>query len=201
MDLLGVKLNKSAGFSAHHEGMLADLRRRVGVIRRLATKMPNGKLLTEIANSLVIGKLQTSAWVTRSARFAPGPQHGCDKATQVILNDLARLLLGVKRADRYRTSDLLDRAGVPTLNEIVVRQSCVAAWKAEQGGPLNDALEVFDDRTRGSSDNMRRAASARCKPACNMASAWNASESLRLAKTLQQAQTAAKKLARSVRHF
>ena len=201
LDLLGVKLNKSAGFSAHHEGMLADLKRRVGVIRRLATKMPNGKLLTEIANSLVIGKLQTSAWVTRSARFAPGPQHGCDKATQVILNDLARLLLGVKRADRYRTSDLSDRAGVPTLNEIVVRQSCVAAWKAEQGGPLNDALEVFDDRTRGSSDNMRRAASARCKPACNMASAWNASESLRLAKTLQQAQTAAKKLARSVRHL
>ena len=119
----------------------------------------------------------------------------------MILNDLARLLLGVKRADHYKTSDLLDRAGVPTLNEIVVRQSCVAAWKAEQGGPLNDALVAFDDRTRGSSHDMRRAASARCQPACNMATAWNVSESLRQAKNLQQAKTAAKKLARSVRHF
>ena len=119
----------------------------------------------------------------------------------MILNDLARLLLGVKRADRYKTSDLLDRAGVPSLNEIVVRQSSVAAWKAEQGGPLKDALVAFDDRTRGSSLDLRRAASARCNPACNMALAWNASESIRLAKTLQQAQTAAKKLARSVRHF
>ena len=201
LDLLGVKINKSAGFSAHHEGMLADLRRRVGVIRRLATKMSNSKLLSEIAKALVIGKLQTNAWVTRCARFAPGPLHGCDKATQVILNDLARLLLGVKRSERYKTSDLLDRAGVPTLNEIVIRQSCVAAWKAEQGGPLHDALEAFDDRTRGSSHDMRRAASSRCNPACNMAMAWNACESLRQAKTLQQAQTAAKKLARSFRHF
>ena len=181
--------------------MLADLRRRVGVVRRLATKMPNGKLLSEIAKSLVIGKLQTNAWVTRCARFSLGPKHRCDRAAQVILNDLARLLLGVKRADRYRTSDLLDRAGVPTLNEIVARQSSIAAWKAEQGGPLKDCLEAFDDRTRGSSLDMRRAASARCIPACNMASAWNVSASLRQAKTLQHAQTEAKKLARSVRHF
>ena len=201
LNLLGIKINKSVGFSAHHEGMLADLRRRVGVVRRLATKMSNGKLLSEIAKSLVIGKLQTSAWVTRQARFAPGPQHGSDRSAQVILNDLARLLLGVKRADRYRTSDLLDRAGVPTLNEIIVRQSCVAAWKAEQGGPLNDALEAFDDRTRGSSKDMRRATSSRCIPACNMAMAWNASETLRQAKTLQQAKTAARVTARGVRHI
>ena len=66
---------------------------------------------------------------------------------------------------------------------------------------MNDALEAIDDRTRGSSHNMRRAASARCLPACNMASAWNASESLRLAKTLEQAKTSAKMLARSARHF
>ena len=66
---------------------------------------------------------------------------------------------------------------------------------------MNEALEAFDDRTRGSSHDMRRAASARCNPACNMALAWNVSEPLRQAKTLQQAQTAAKKLARSVRHY
>ena len=115
------------------------------------------------------------------------------------MNDLAQLLLGVKRADRYKTSDLLDRAGVPTLNEIVVRQSCIAAWKAEQGGPLNDALEAFDDGTRGSSNDMRRPASSRRQPAQNMAMAWNVSQSLRQAKTLQQARTAAKILATSVK--
>ena len=106
LNLLGVELNKSAEFSAHHKSMLADLRRRVGAIRRLATRMSNGKLLSEIARSLVVGKLQTNAWVTRRARVHAGPQPGCDATTQVILNDLARLLLGVKRADRYKTSDI-----------------------------------------------------------------------------------------------
>ena len=201
LNLLGVEINKSAGFGAHHKSMLSDLRRRIGVIRRLATRMSNGKLLTEIVRSLVIGKLQTSAWVTRSARLHPGSQHKDDMTTQVILNDLARTLLGVKRADRYKTSDLLDRAGVPTLNEIVIRQSCIAAWKAEQGGLLKDALEAFDDRTRSWSKDMRRPASSTCNPATNTAMAWNASQALREAKTLQQARTAAKTLATSARHF
>ena len=32
-------------------------------------------------------------------------------------------------------------------HEIVVRQSFIAAWKDEQGGPLNLALVAFDDRS------------------------------------------------------
>ena len=106
--------------------MLTDVRRRIGVIRRLATRISNGKLLSEIARSLVIGKLQTNAWETRCARFNLGPQHGGDTTAQVILNDLGKLLLGVNSADCYT---------------------------------------------------------------------WNASQSLREAKTLQQAQTAAKAFA------
>ena len=201
LDVLGVEINKTVGFTTHHSKMISDLKRRVGVIRRLATKMSRGKLLSEIARTLVIGKLQTNAWVTRRARLSPGPQHGDDLAAQRVLNDLARMMLGVKRADRLKSSDLSDRTNLPTVNQIVVQQSAMAAWKTEHGGPLDDALVAFDDRTRGSSYDLRRPASSRCQPACNMAEAWNASELLRLAKTPAEAKSAAKRLAHSVRHI
>ena len=63
-------------------------------------------------------------------------QHGEDLAAQRVMNDLTRTLLGVKRADRHKTSDLSDRACVLTVNQIVVQQSAMAAWKTANGGPL-----------------------------------------------------------------
>ena len=75
---------------------------------------------------------------------------------QTVINDLARIVLGVTRADHYKVEDLLDRAGLPSINEIVVRQSALASWKASQGGALQDLLQPYDDRTRGSSSNLKK---------------------------------------------
>ena len=122
-------------------------------------------------------------------------------ATQRVLNTVARTLLGVRMADRLKVMDLADRSSLPTLNEIVVKQAAVAAWKAANGGALQDLLQPFDSRSRGSSLNLRRPSSTRCIAAYNMADTWNASEQLRAAKTLTQAKTAAKKFASAVRHI
>ena len=124
-----------------------------------------------------------------------------DRATQRALTELARAIVGVRRADRLRVNDLADRAALPTLNEIVVKQAAVAAWKAVRGGALNDLLQVYDDRTRGHLMNLRRPSSNRCIAAVNMADVWNASEHLRSATTLTQAKTAAKKFASTARHI
>ena len=118
-----------------------------------------------------------------------------------MLNDLGRLLLGIKRADRYKIEDIADKAGVPTLNEIVVRQSAMASWKATNGGALEDLLQTYDDRTRGSADNLRKPISQRCNASSNMCRAWNASSSLREAKTIVDARRAARVLAKTVRHL
>ena len=198
LDILGVHVTKSGGFS--HAAMLADLRGRLGAVRRLATVMGRGKLLTEIAQSLVLGKVQCNAFITREARLDPKTPHGDDIATQRVLNDMYRTLIGAKRSDHIRVSDLADRAGLPTLNQIVVKQSAISAWRSQNGGPLDDILELYDDRTRGAANNWRRPASTRCVSSCNMASSWNASQDLREAKTLAEAKRAAKKLAQSVRH-
>ena len=201
LNVLGVELNRSGGFTKHHSKMLTDLRQRAGAIRRLATVMPRGKLLSELARSLVVGKLQCNAWITREARLNPKPHHGDDISTQRIMNDLARTLLGVKRIDHHRVSYLADRASLPTVNQVVVKGSALAAWKAENGGPLADLLEPHDGRTRGSSNNLRRPTSVRCQAAVNMAASWNNSAGLREAKTLIEAKRAANRLALKVRHI
>ena len=201
LKILGVEVDRTVGFSNHHATMLVDLRRRVGVVRRLATKLSRGRLLNEIARSLVIGKVQCNAWVTRRARLNPlQPQTGEDVATQRTLTELARTLMGVRRSDRVRVVDLVERMNC-SLNELVVKQAAVAAWKAVNGGALHDLLHPYDERTRGHLRNLRRASSNRCLAAVNMADVWNASEQLRSATTLTQAKTAAKKFASSVRHI
>ena len=194
-------MNKSGGFSNHHTSMLADLRGRLGAVRRLATAIGRGRLLREVAQSLVLGKVQCNAFVTRDVRLHSKPAHGDDITTQRILNDLYRTLIGASRSDHIKVSDLADRAGLPTLNQIVTKQAAISAWRSQNGGPLDDILEPYDNRTRGSTQDWRRPTSTRCVAANNMSLVWNASPQLREAKTLTEAKLAAQKLSVSVRHF
>ena len=98
-------------------------------------------------------------------------------------------------------SDLADRSGLPTLNQIVAKQAAMNAWKSQNGGPLNDILVPYDDRTRKCAESWRKPTSTRCVAASNMAKAWNASSLLREAKSLTEAKSAAKKLAEEARHL
>ncbi|QQP38287.1 Hypothetical protein FKW44_018824 [Caligus rogercresseyi] len=47
--------------------------------------------------------------------------------SQLADNDHARILLGVRRADRLRVVDLLDRSHLPSVNEILVKQAVISA--------------------------------------------------------------------------
>ena len=201
LNVLGVEINRTGGFSNHHANMLTNLKQRTGAIRRLTTVMPRGKLHTEIARSLVVGKLQVASWITREARLEPRNPSSDDIAAQRVMNSLGRTLLGVKRSDRYRVTDLVDRANLPTVNQIVVKGAALAAWKAQNGGPLADLLEDFDGRTRGCANNLTKPASSRCIAAKNLADVWNHCEALRQAKTIHEAKREAAKLATKVRHL
>ena len=77
--------------------MISDLRSSVGAVRCLATAIGSGKLLREVGQSLVLGKVQTNAFVTREARLHAKPAHVDDIGTQRVLNDLYRVITGSKR--------------------------------------------------------------------------------------------------------
>lgn len=207
MTILGVTIDKSGGFNNHNAKVLSDLRKRLGMIRQLSVQLPRGRLLREIGHSLIVGRLQSSAFVTHAARLSSAdsnseqPQN--KDPAQVVLNNLARVLLGVKRADHYRATDLVDRARISTVNQIVVRQSAIMAWRANNGNALEDILEPYDGRPRPwhqGSEDMKKAVSQRCLPAVNMCRIWNSSEALRKATSLNEAKSIARRLAMEARH-
>ena len=110
-----------------------------------------------------------------------------DTATQRVLNDVYRIITGLKRSDHIRVADLAARAKLPTLNEVVTKQSAISAWRSQNGGPLNDILVPYDERTRGASLKWKRPVSTRCVAARNLTLTWNSSEELRSAQTLNHA--------------
>ena len=91
-------------------------------------------------------------------------------------------------------SDLAARAKLPTLNEVVTKQSAISAWRSQNGGLLDDILVPYDERTRGASLKWKWSVSTRCVAARNLALTWNSSDELRSAQTLNHAKVAAKKL-------
>ena len=112
-------------------------------MRNLACQLPRGKLLSEMGKSLIIGRLQCNAFVTRPARLSAPANGKVDSASrgpaQVALNDLARTLLGHTRAEHFKVEDLLDRYNIPNVNEIVVRQAALEGCPRQRlGGTAHD---------------------------------------------------------------
>ena len=175
---------------------------RIGCIRRLTAHVPRGPVLRQVAFALVIGKLQSAAWITRPVlgipeslgRITHNGYSLASTAVQTALNDLARVLLGVRRSDRIRVAELADKAGIPTANEIVIRGAAMAAWSAANGNNLRSLLVSPDSRTRAASASLLKEI-APSYAAQNMSMCWEASEELRAASGRNGAKAAARRLA------
>ena len=141
-------------------------------------------------------------WVTRSVRGLHSDQDtasGPDAAAQVVLNDTARLLLHIRRSDRVRATDMAEKLGFLSVNQVVVQQSAVAAWKCanlrkDGTGPLDNVATPFSSTTRAASEGLLRPVSS-STAAKNITAIWEYSPDLRAASTLMAAKTRAKELA------
>ena len=202
MTVLGSVVDTNFGFTGTNRAMVGALRSRLGAVRRVAAHIPRGKLLQEIAHALIWGKLQQCAWVTRSIRGiqsahdqVPGP----DAAAQVVLNDTARLLLRVHRSDRVRAANMAEKLCFLTVNQVVVQQSAVAAWKCANlrcggTGPLDNVATPISTNTRAATEGLLRPCSSSVA-AKNITTIWEHSPELRAATSLQMAKTKARELA------
>ncbi|QQP52030.1 Hypothetical protein FKW44_004024 [Caligus rogercresseyi] len=50
-------------------------------------------------------------------------------AAAVAINDAARSIVGCKRRDHIHIGDLLERAGLPFLNEVAAKVVAIQTWK------------------------------------------------------------------------
>ena len=202
MTVLGSTVDTTFGFTDSNKEMVGALRSRLGAVRRVAAHIPRGKLLQEIAHALIWGKLQQCAWVTRSVRGLKSVQEsipGPDAAAQVVLNDTARLLLHVRRSDHFKAADMAEKLGFMSVNQVVVQQSAVAAWKCANlrnsgSGPLDNIATPVSTTTRAASEGLLRPNSS-STAAKNITAIWEFSPDLRAASTLTEAKTRARELA------
>ena len=199
LDLLGTIFESNGRFALNNESVAKDLSCRVGAVRRVLPHVSRGPLLREIGLALVIGKANYAAWITREARTRDQSSISSQQHIgQVAINDLARVLTGKSRKDRVRIIDLMNKARIPTYNEIIVKRASFEAWKAFNGGVLSSQLISSAESTRNAINNIVRPKTQSIADK-NLANCWNASPELRSAQNKSSAKKAAAKLASEFR--
>ena len=208
LEMLGVAYDRALTSAPYIKKQLAAAKAIRGTVRRLALHIPRGTLLQTVARSLVAGKLGYAAAAAYPVRYHEEQQRDGPMADlQVIVNDIARSLLGKRRQDRVTVSTLLDKTGLPSLNRLTAKSLAVETWKAATGinkpDPLSDLLGV-----PGSTGAGTRAATAQHIPPPMKKSSktfvweahklWNSLAEIRSAKTMSSAKAVATNFARTL---
>ncbi len=162
-----------------------------------------------VANALIEGKLGYGAAAVFSPRMADeDANEGTSRDLQVLINDVARCLLGERRGARTKAELLLLRTGLPSLNRYAARAIAVEVWKTASGfnGPLNPLQDLLG--VPGRVDRPTRAAAAgHLPPPLTKASRtfvweahkmWNNCPELRAAKTIRAAKRVAVDIAKQL---
>jgi hypothetical protein len=126
---------------------------------------------------------------------------------QVADNWVARSITGCQLRDRISTKDLLKRAGIPSLNEMIVSAVAMETWNPRHSnnggnGAKNYVGAIIFDQDRELKSTRTAAAGMLEVPlrgrdtfVSNGARTWNSSEALREASSKSSARLAAKNLA------
>ena len=157
--------------------------------------------LRMVANNLKMGKVRLYLSHTFEVRLTP-EDPVCDLASklQVKVNDLARLLLGKRRADnqkeRLTTAELLKKAEIPSINAIIAKEAAAVTWTAMRGGPLCMEYAAWspDTRSRSAADGTMRLPPRTMLLMRSGIRLWNSIPAIRAAKTRSAVTTLVEKL-------
>ena len=128
--LLGVRFDRRFSIKPHLQALSSSARSLLALARRLLLHLPRGRQVQEIMRALVVGRLGYGS-VLFPPRLTPGdPTCQLLQSLQTTINDIARSLLGVTRADRIPVEQLLAEASMPVLNRLVVKSIVCETWKS-----------------------------------------------------------------------
>ena len=203
LTLLGFTFNSKLGTKPYLQELYSSILYRKHTVRRLSAHLPP-HVLKMFAGAVVLGKLRTYLHLALKVRLHERDPLTCwGKKLQVVLNDVARVLVRKKRTDHVKVPDLLKKSGLQSVNAMVCSSSAMLAWRAaEPGHPLHDLLATLKPRgnTRSNEAGLLQVPRPDTKNLAlwNMATAWNAIPELRTAKSEGAAKRAVKKFVRSV---
>ena len=205
LELLGFKLNENLSPKPFVESLKTKLLQRLGLVRRLhAVLLPHVRQM--YAAAVINGVMNTYASICFVVRLQDEDvQSTTAKEVQVIINDVGRAILGIRRRDHIRVRDILDRSGLEGLNRSVAKAAGMLAWHASS--PSHTLNWVFSDlagtaKTRFATENLLRLPKPKIAKksigVVNMVKIWNACGPLRVAKTVKEAKSALKTFARKI---
>ena len=187
IEILGLRLDRKLSPAPYIASLRSSLAKGLGMLRRLAAGLPP-HLLIAFAHGLFFSKLRTYAGLVFMVRLSENDRPSqAAKQIQVLINDVARIVVNLRRADRIPVSDLLARAKLPSLNSIVVEAAGMLAWSmARKGHPLHDIYLAsrLDSVTRAATSGEVKVTDAiESIGVRNAQMVWNACPSLRMATT------------------
>ena len=129
VDILGVSFNNRLSPAPHLASVLQSARSLAGASRRLSLHLRR-QVLQQVVRSLLVGKVAYACAVLKP-RFQPSDPAQKDLAAiQIAINDCARAVVGSSRSKRLEIPVLLQKSGLPSLNQLIVEQIGVESWKA-----------------------------------------------------------------------
>ena len=204
IEVLGLKFNKSLKTNPHLEAVTASAASIAGLARHLRAHLPS-HYAAEVARTLMVGRVGYGAAAALFPRLTSSdPSSGYMARLQARINDAARAICGVTRADAYPTANLLEDTGFPSANRLAVRATAIEAWRAlgpNSVGSDDPLITLFGppmcSSTRASRLNLRQPATKfPIVTFVNTATTiWNNNPSLRTATTLPAAKRIASAIA------
>ena len=177
---------------------------RKHVVGRLSAHLPP-HILKMFARATVLGKVRTYLHLALKVRLSENdPLTSWSRKLQVIVNDVARVVVRKRRSDHVRVEDLLKKAGLESVNAMVCSSSAMLAWRASKSNsPL---YSLFMSMLPNNSGSRSRAAGKIEVPEpntknlalWNMATTWNAIPDLRMAKSEGKAKQIVRKFVKSL---
>ena len=201
--LLGFTLDRKLQPQLYLKELADGVLYRKHVVGRLSAHLPP-HVLKMFAKATVLGKVRTYIHLALKVRLSEGDPHTIwGKKLQVIVNDVARVVVKKRRSDHVRVEDLLKKAGLEAINAMVCSNSAMLAWKASRpGSPLHD---LFLDMMPNGSTRSRAAGKIEVPPPnsknlalWNMAVTWNSIPDLRVAKSEGKAKQIVRKFVKSI---
>jgi hypothetical protein len=147
--LLGVCFDGKLSTTPHARDMLVAVKQRAAVISRLENPLPRWKYLRQLAVGDVNGKLGHTLAAFVSPRLPVATGGEVANATniyhqiQVAYNRVARSITGYRLRDRVTVLELLEKAGVPSVNEMIVSSVAMKTWSAKHSSDGRNGAKNF----------------------------------------------------------
>ena len=153
--LLGLQIEESQEWNEHLKCLKSSLNQRLFVLRRVAQQIPRSKLLN-VVHSLWMSKLRYGLQLCTKVQLSNEERKpALMKTLQLTQNRLPRTLNGTRLSDKVSTQSMLDKFGLPSVNQLAADFKLLEVWKSinVEGCPTN--LELYNPNSGQSGRNLR----------------------------------------------